>query len=178
MKRRVIKAMEQNYIKGIFKQHFMRSIFPLVAVFGACAFAVPEARGSAVPRPDGITLIDMSSSAGSISAESTPYNAGANASHAFDGIKTTRWLAKQTGGAWYFVYEFNEATKVSGYRLYNATANEYVKRAPNTWTISGSQTGEDGSWTELDSRSGETKWATGEVRTYRLIRRRARPAGR
>ncbi len=48
MKRRVIKAMEQNYIKGIFKQHFMRSIFPLVAVFGACAFAVSEAR-AAVP---------------------------------------------------------------------------------------------------------------------------------
>lgn len=40
--------MEQNYIKGIFKQHFMRSIFPLVAVFGACAFAVSEAR-AAVP---------------------------------------------------------------------------------------------------------------------------------
>ena len=40
--------MEQNYIKGIFKQHFMRSIFPLVAVFGACAFAVPGAR-AAVP---------------------------------------------------------------------------------------------------------------------------------
>ena len=166
-----MKGVAMKHAEGsgsILKSRLARGVVPLVAALFVCALAAPEARGSAVPRPDGITLIDMSSSAGSISAESTPYDAGANASHAFDGVKTTRWLAKQTGGAWYFVYEFNDATKVSGYRLYNATANEFVKRAPNTWTVSGSLTGEDGSWTELDSRSGETKWATGEVRTYRF----------
>ena len=165
------KAIKHIHTEGpgsILKSRFARGVLPLVAALLAFALAAPEARGNAIPRPDGITLVDTSSSAGSISAESTPYNAAANASHAFDGNKTTRWLSSQKGSPWYFVYEFNEATKVSGYRLYNATANEYVKRAPNTWTISGSQTGEDGSWTELDSRSGETKWATGEVRTYRF----------
>lgn len=67
------------------------------------------------------------------------------------------WLALDTGGS-YKLYSYTIGTNT------NSDVSAEVQRAPNAWTLQGSPDGT--TWTTVDTRSGETGWASGEARNY------------
>ena len=134
------------------------------------AFAMSSAFGASTAKPEPV-VVDTSSTAGQVIAESREYNGGKlyKAEHAFDGNWSDMnhcWIAdlNSTNPVAYLVYEFNEATVVDGIRIHNSGTWGETSRAPNTWTFQGSNDNE--TWTTLDSRSGETGWVANEIRTF------------
>ncbi len=126
-----------------------------------CASAMAAAAfGAASVKP--ATVVDMS--AGQITAQAQHYSNN-DASHAFDGDTTTdagRWIVGSSNRPMYFVYKFGTATVVDGMRVMTQNGT----RAPRNWTFEGLQTGEDGSWTVLDTRTVEMNWNASETRTF------------
>ncbi|MBQ6136953.1 MAG: discoidin domain-containing protein, partial [Kiritimatiellae bacterium] len=94
------------------------------------------------------------------------------ASKLFDGVRKSndsRWLCAKADHM-YFVYEFNEPTRVNAYTICTP-GDSYgwstQARAPRTWTFSGSNDG--AIWTELDSET-ETGWSGNpESRYYEFV---------
>ncbi|MEV0610360.1 ThuA domain-containing protein [Polymorphospora rubra] len=72
------------------------------------------------------------------------------AQHAFDGSTGTKWLTRTTTG--WLTGKLAEPTVISRYAL--TSANDSPGRDPRNWTLRGSNDGQ--TWTDLDSRSGET----------------------
>lgn len=152
-------------MKGVIEN--CRSVFATAAVLLAGIFST--AAHAADTAPAGVTLVDLTTAtSGSIDSAGTPYSDSRAANKAFDGEvsgDTTRWLTKDVANAWY-IYKFNEPTVVTAYTIVNGGSGggNQDTRAPKTWTFSGSNDKE--TWTELDSRSNETGWSSGQSRFY------------
>ena len=137
-----------------------------------CAAAMAAyAFGAATPKPEPI-VVDTSLASGHVVDQSTAYNGGNSykAEHAFDGNWSSMsncWIAdlNSTNPVAYCVYEFNTATVVDGIRIHNSGDWGPEGRAPNTWTFEGSND-TNGTWTVLDSHSGEASWKANEIRTF------------
>ncbi len=73
-------------------------------------------------------------------------------------------IYSETNPLW-VTYEFETATIVNAYRIWNNTGNwANVNRAPKDFYLEGSLDGK--TWTTLDSRTGETDWSIGEPRVF------------
>lgn len=137
----------------------------------AVGLAAQTAFGAATD-PSGLTLVDLTSPDGNITS-SNPSDGDndtgpAAAFNNGDG-DVKRFLISSSGiygagGAVDIIYEFDTATKVTSYGIYNYGDNNQDKRPPKTWTFSGSTDGEN--WTLLDTQSSETGWAKNEYRFY------------
>lgn len=123
--------------------------------------------------PEGVVLVDLTTAtSGSVIEDTNPYNSGSyRGAKAFDDITSggnERWLAKKgtSSAPTYITYQFNDPTAVNAYRIYNGGSGgaNQTERAPRDWTFEGSNDNEN--WMLLDSRSGETKWTSGEVRYF------------
>ena len=119
------------------------------------------------------SVFDLTSPAtGGVVASSPAYiwdNYQYLADYAFDSVRnvnTSRWIASRADHM-YFVYGFDNPTRVNGISLYmpsSGNGNNTSARAPKDWTVSGSNDG--AAWTLLDTQSGETDWSEGEERYY------------
>ena len=81
-----------------------------------------------------------------------------------DKSKNHRVCVKGSDGPFVVDYEFDEPVCVNAYKLYyNATtSSEESARCPKTWTLSGSNDGEE--WTVVDSHERDTNWKRGRGR--------------
>jgi hypothetical protein len=118
-----------------------------------------------------ITPHTSATSVSGTASASSEYGAGYEAWRAFDGIAwngfTGAWIAATAGTEW-LQYEFASAKTINGYSI--ASASGWASRAPNAWTLYGSNTGAfAGEETTLDSETGQTAWsAGGETRTFSI----------
>ena len=142
-----------------------RTVQSLLAVLATATMAY----AAATVKPGNLTRVDTSSSAGAVDATlSSEAHASYPAAGAFDGKMATtadRWLSKKAAHM-SVVYHFNEATRVNTIMLYSSASDMYDTRSPKNWTFEGSNNGED--WTILDTRTDESSWGKGEIRTYRF----------
>ncbi len=135
------------------------------------AFAATAAMADATV--DGATYVDLTTDgAGTASSTNAEYY-GYTMMGAFDNSwagSANRALSpySTTYPGMYVDYTFNTPTVVNAYsiRAADAGAGQPVLRAPNTWTLEGSDDGT--TWTVLDSRSGVNNWTRGEVRLYEI----------
>lgn len=79
---------------------------------------------------------------------------------------TSFWNSAIASFPHWLQYEFGSAQTIASYTI--ASGPTYASRAPNTWTLQGSNTGAfAGEEATLDTRSGEASWSgSGETRTY------------
>ena len=114
--------------------------------------------------------------AGSVTSYSTRYSSNTYiGTKAFDNgsgntatsQSDSRWLAAYDTSGMYVIYKFNAPTVVDGLgiMLPASGGGYYNTRAPNSWTLLGSNDTST-AWTVLDSRTGETGWTQGEFRNY------------
>ncbi len=72
------------------------------------------------------------------------------------------------------VYEFGSATAVNSYKIQVTSASaSYLYRAPKTWKFFGSNSTDDNTWIELDSRENVSDWANYESRQFTFFNDRA-----
>lgn len=93
-----------------------------------------------------------------------------------DGGKTSssRWLSDASALPDVWVqYEFMGGARiVMAYSITCLGSNNFDRRSPKSWTLSGSNNGTD--WTVLDTRTEQSSWLTEyEVRTYAVDNRKA-----
>ena len=145
--------------------------------FSAAFLVAATAFGAASVKPEP-TLVDTSSSAGQVIAQSDTYGSSStySAVKAFDGVFSTMnscWISKLDGNNpnAFFVYEFNTPTVVDCIRLQNSEKWSEVSRAPKAWTFEGSTNGTD--WVVLDTRTGQSGWTSNEYRTYSFANKTA-----
>ena len=144
-----------------------RTVLSLLAVLATATMAY----AAASVKPGNFVLVDTSASAGAVDpAMCSPTLSPYGPSKAFDGNMTNndgRWLATKAAEM-YLTYHFNTPTVVNTLRLYLSKNNSgyEVTRAPKDWSFLGSNDGE--TWTTLVSRTGETDWTSGEIRTYQF----------
>jgi hypothetical protein len=88
----------------------------------------------------------------------------APAGDAFDNTQTTAWRgsAGPVLPAW-IGYHFTSAVSVTEYTLAN-TSTADSPRMPTAWTLEYSDDGT--TWTVADTRTGQTGWVDGQIRTY------------
>ena len=111
----------------------------------------------------------------------TPYVGAEGPDRAFDNDPTTKWcyLFKDPSGGepvW-IEWHYGAAITVDSYRL--TTANDVVARDPRSWTLFGSNTGEEGSFVPIDvqtdvtlpdARRTETIFTLKQPATYQYYR--------
>ncbi len=108
------------------------------------------------------------------SSATAPYNTvsastetgGSEAWHAFDDVLgwADGWNATATTG--WLQYQFDDAKAITSYTITGPTTGD-ANRAPNTWTLEGSNTGSfSGEETVLDSQSSVSSWGNNETKTY------------
>ena len=137
----------------------------LLAILAAATLPLATLAGAS-PKPGSLSKVDTSSSAGAVDlTKCSSAHATYGAAGAFDGKKDTdgRWLATKADHM-FVTYRFNTATRVSAIKLYNPNANSETTRPPKAWTFEGSNDGEN--WTTLDTRTAQTGWTSGQIRTY------------
>ena len=167
------------------------------AVTDASSFGETDAQGNWVPvDPSGLTFgangtwlkFDDANDLGKDSSGATteydrtpthssataPYNTvsastetgGSEAWHAFDDVLgwADGWNATATTG--WLQYQFDDAKAITSYTITGPTTGD-ANRAPNTWTLEGSNTGSfSGEETVLDSQSSVSSWGNNETKTY------------
>jgi predicted alpha-1,2-mannosidase len=79
---------------------------------------------------------------------------------AFDGDKGTKWLTFATTG--WIQAQLKQPQTVTEYAM--TSANDVPERDPKDWTLQGSADGT--TWTDVDTRSGETFTERGQTRQY------------
>lgn len=101
---------------------------------------------------------------GVASASSEYSGGGQEAAKGFDGTTATTWTTNATSSGW-LQYKFDNSQKITQYKV--GCRSEYdVNTAPKNWTFLGSN---DGSvWTTLDTRTNQTSWAFGEIRSFAI----------
>jgi hypothetical protein len=109
-------------------------------------------------------------STGTASASSEA-NAGSAAEHAFNEVTSggtnTGWQSSSAGSQW-LQFEYNTAQTIKAYYVVgHVAAWSLANRAPNSWTIVGSNTGAfSGEEVTIDTVSGESGWLDQEVRWF------------
>ena len=145
-----------------------RTVQSLLAVLTTTTMAYAVAS----VKPGNLTRVDTSSAAGAVDTTlSSATHASYPATGAFDGSFDTktptngRWLSTKAAHM-SVVYHFNNPTVVNTIMLYTSPTDMADTRAPKDWTFEGSNDGEN--WTVLDTRTDESGWTKGEIRTYRF----------
>jgi hypothetical protein len=75
------------------------------------------------------------------------------------------WVAN--GATGWVEIDLGQAAAINSYTIsFPASGAGAETRAPQAWTLSGSN--DNTNWTTLDTQSGQTSWAAGEMRTFNL----------
>lgn len=108
--------------------------------------------------------LDIRALSGSPAITASSANApGQGADKAFDSILSTRWVTSTNGPGWLqYNYGANNKKTVTGYTL--TSASDTPQRDPKDWQFQGSNNGT--SWTNLDTRTGETFASRVLAKTY------------
>lgn len=161
----------RNFAKSTFWGNSYKSSNHAKVAFFAIMLIAASAFGAATTKPEPI-VVDTSSAKGRVVDQSPAYNGGNQykAEHAFDGdwaSMSNCWIAdlNSTTTKAFLVYEFDTATVVDGIRIHNSGDWGPEGRAPNTWTFEGSND-TNGTWTVIDTHSGEANWKANEIRTF------------
>jgi hypothetical protein len=103
-----------------------------------------------------------------VASASSVYDATNTAAwHAFDGITTgfgTYWLGTGAGVDWLELDLGSGTTKILGVYDVQIMTLAFPGEAPKNWTMQGSNNGS--TWTTVDTRTNETSWGPGEIRSY------------
>lgn len=110
-------------------------------------------------RHDGpTTSIGTASALGSFSSTYEPWNAFVDS----EGM----WISEANQSPTWIQYEFSGPKRtVRGYKLYHINGSHLTTRAPKKFKF---QVFKNTFWKTVDTRCCETKWSSGEERTYEL----------
>jgi len=125
---------------------------------GNCAIAEWELRDTV----GGSTLFT-----GGTASASSYYDITQTPAKAFDGDATTEWAASSSSLPQWLQYVAAAPIGPVEMALRARDDASFIGNTPTAWALEYSLDS-GGTWTTLDSRSGETGWSTGEERTYAL----------
>ena len=122
-------------------------------------------KNTIVAATDQTTTHTAASTGGNTASASSEFGASYAAWKAFDKSTGTKWN-NSSGSTGWLQYQFGSAKTIASYTM-QAYSTE-TTRAPNSWTLLGSNTGAfSGEQVTLDTRSGQT-WSTSEIKTFTI----------
>jgi len=114
------------------------------------------------------TMVDQTTSGVSMTASSTVDDESSAWSAGDDDVDSL-WVSDDDPPQWLKV-DLGSAQQVSRYSIRAVSIPEGIGATPSAWTFQGnhSDTGSAGSWTTLDTVSGQSSWAVGQKRTFNI----------